>query len=126
MTEALIIEKALGMRFSEYQEDLEAGSMRAFCALAWQIWHRDGRDTDLGKILDGEVEFDVMELLYSVQAAVAEKEKAAAEAEAAQPDPTPRAAAPRTATAGTPTTGTSTSARSRTTSASGRGRSRSS
>ena len=114
MSEALAIEHVYQRRYAEWQSDLQAGSAKAFCVLAWIIWRRDGRDIPFGDIIDGKVDFDLTEMLDSMI------ESTAAEAEAAKdptepPDP-----------AGTDGTGTSTPGRSRSTSTSARGKSGSS
>jgi hypothetical protein len=103
MSEALWVEHVYKRRYAEWQDDLAAGSARAMCVLACLIWRRDGRDVPLQDLLDGTVDFDLMEMLTSM-AEAAEAEKG----EAAAPDPTPPSAP-----AGTRTTGTATSRSSR-------------
>jgi hypothetical protein len=86
MSEALWVEHAYKRRYAEWQEDLGAGSAKALCMLACLIWRRDGRDVPLQDLLDGTVDFDLLEMLTSMNEAVA--------AGAAEPDPTePRAPA---------------------------------
>lgn len=108
MSEALAIEKVYQRRFVEWQSDLQAGSAKAMCVLAWIIWRRDGRNIQFEDILSGAVDFDLVEMLTSVLEAVEAEERAreAAEAEAAA-GPNPTQAAP--ARGGTVTTGTGTS-----------------
>jgi len=103
MSEALWVEHVYHRRYAEWQEDLSAGSAKAMCMLACLIWRRDGRDVPLQDLLDGTVDFDLMEMLTSM-AEAAEAEKG----EAAAADPTPPSAP-----AGTRTTGTATSRSSR-------------
>lgn len=83
MSEALWVEHVYKRRYAEWQEDLSAGSAKAMCVLACLIWRRDGRDVPLQDVLDGKVDFDLMEMLTSMAEAAQE-----AEAEAAAPDPT--------------------------------------
>ena len=104
MSEALWVEHVYKRRYAEWQEDLSAGSAKAMCVLACLIWRRDGRDVPLQDLLDGTVDFDLMEMLTSMaEAAEAEKGEAGAAA-----DPTPPSAP-----AGTRSTGTGTSRSSR-------------
>ena len=105
LSEALAIEKVYERRYVEWQADLEAGAARAFACLAWAVWRRDGRDVLFGDIIDGTVDFDVLEMMRSMI-------EAAAEEEAAAEGPT-SGAAPRSAPDGTVTTGSATSGRSR-------------
>jgi hypothetical protein len=95
MSEAMALEKAWGRRYAEWQAELEAGTLEAFCVMAWLIWRRDGRDVELRDILEGRADFDLGELLASFAKARAELE--------AEAVPT-SGAAPRTAPAGTPRT----------------------
>jgi hypothetical protein len=99
MSEALAIEHVYKRRYAEWQADLAAGSAKAFCVLAWLIWRREGRDVPFEDIIDGKVDFDLHEMVLSMN----EDTEAPAE-----PDPTPSPAP-----AGTHTTGTSTSRSSR-------------
>ena len=88
MSEALWVEHVYKRRYAEWQEDLSAGSAKAMCVLACLIWRRDGRDVPLQDLLDGTVDFDLMEMLTSMA-------DAAKEAEGAEPaavDPTPPSA----------------------------------
>jgi hypothetical protein len=112
MSEALAIEGVYGRRYAEWQSDLEAGSAKAFCVLAWIIWRRDGRDVPFGDILSGKADFDFQEMLGSMA------EAAAAEAKATEADPTEESDP-----AGTPGTGTATSESSPSGSGSPRGKS---
>jgi hypothetical protein len=112
MLEALTIEKALGMRYVEYEEELQAGSMLAMAGFIWSVLHRDGRDVEISQILDGTYEVDVMDVLESL-AAAAEELEAAKASEANPTEGAPR----RTGRAGTATTGTGTSRSSRSTTA---------
>jgi len=98
MSEALAIEHVYKRRYAEWQSDLEAGSAKAMCVLAWVIWRRDGRDVPFEDILDGTADFDLMEMLTSMAEAAA-----AEQADQAAADPTPPSAP-----AGTPGTGTGT------------------
>ena len=111
MSEALAIEKVYERRYAEWQSDLQAGSAKAMCVLAWIILRRDGTDLPFQDIIDGKFDFDLMEMLESM----AESAAAIAEAEA---DPTPSSAP-----AGTPGTATGTPGSSPRGSGSARGRS---
>ena len=86
MSEALWVEHVYKRRYAEWQEDLAAGSAKAMCMLACLIWRRDGRDVPFQDVLDGKVDFDLMEMLTSMA------ESARAEQEAAAADPTAGAA----------------------------------
>ena len=112
MSEALAIEDVYKRRYAEWEADLNAGSAKAFCVLAWLIWRRDGRTVPFGDIIDGTADFDFREMLQSLAES--------AEAEAA-PDPTGPPAP-----AGTDGTGTATSESLPNASESSRGKSRSS
>ena len=114
MSEALWVEHVYHRRYAEWQEDLSAGSAKAMCVLACLIWRRDGRDVPLQDLLDGTVDFDLMEMLTSMADAAKEAEGA----EPAAADPTPPSAP-----AGTRSTGTGISRPSRKSSGSGRGKS---
>ena len=121
MSEALWVEHVYKRRYAEWQEDLSAGSAKAMCVLACLIWRRDGRDVPLQDLLDGTVDFDLMEMLGSMaDAAEAAKEEAEG-AEQAGVDPTPSSAP-----AGTHTIATGTSPSSPANSGSARGKSASS
>ena len=114
MSEALWVEHVYKRRYAEWQEDLSAGSAKAMCVLACLIWRRDGRDVPLQDLLDGTVDFDLMEMLTSMaEAAEAEKGETGTAA-----DPTPPSAP-----AGTHSTAIDTPEFSRTTSGSPRGKS---
>lgn len=121
VSEALAIEDAYKRRYVEWQADLQAGSARAMCVLAWIIWRRDGRDVPYQDIIDGKIDFDLGEMIASIiESAQAEAEAAAGREaeEAAGPNPTPAGSDP----AGTATTGTATSASSPSTSTSAHGK----
>lgn len=85
MSEALWVEHVYKRRYAEWQEDLQAGSAKAMAMLACLIWRRDGRDVALQDLLDGKVDFDLMEMLTSMAEAAQAEQAAQAEAE---PDPT--------------------------------------
>jgi hypothetical protein len=114
MSEALAIEEVYGRRYAEWQQDLTAGSAKAYCVLAWLVWRREGRDVPFADIIAGKVDFDLGEMLKSIFP----EPETEAEAEA---DPTVSSDPD-----GTPGTGTSTSASSPSGSGSGRGKSGSS
>ena len=105
MSEALAIEHVYKRRYAEWQEDLQAGSAKAFCVLAWIIWRREGRDVPFADIIDGKIDFDLVEMLNSM-AESAEAEKAEAEADPTTPGTPPDPD-------GTRSTGTGTSRSSR-------------
>lgn len=65
MSEALALEKELGMRYADWETELEAGSARAMAAQVWLIWRRNGRDIPLADILSGKVDFDLRELTFT-------------------------------------------------------------
>ena len=83
MSEALWVEHVYKRRYAEWQEDLQAGSARAMAMLACLVWRRDGRDVPLDDVIEGKVDFDLMELLTSLAESAAAEQAAAAE-----PDPT--------------------------------------
>lgn len=114
MSEALAVERVYERRYAEWQTDLQAGSAKALCVMAWLIWRRDGRDVPFDDILDGKADFDLMEMMNSLA-------EAAEAAEADAPDPT---GPPDPA--GTHGTGTDTLPSSPASSTSARGRSGSS
>ena len=62
MSEALAIENGLKCRFTDWENDLQAGSARAICGFIWLVWRRDGRDISLDDILTGKVEIDLGDL----------------------------------------------------------------
>ncbi len=111
MSEALAIEDVYKRRYAEWQTDLQAGSARAMCVLAWIILRRDGTDLPFEDIISGKFDFDLVEMLTSLA------ESAAAETPA-EADPT-QPPAP----AGTDGTGTGTSSSSPASSGSARGKS---
>ena len=113
MSEALAIEDVYGRRYAEWQQDLQAGSAKAFCVLAWIIWRREGRDVPFEDIIGGKVDFDLVEMLQSMT------ESAEAEQGAVDPPVSP-------GPAGTGGTGTGTSSSSPASSGSARSRSGSS
>lgn len=121
MHEALWIEHVYKRRYGEWQDDLQSGSAKALIMLACLIWRRDGRDADAAwrDILAGDLDFDLNEMLASMQEAAEAAEKAAA-AEGPTTPGTPRDPA------GTSTTAASTSAPSPSISTSPRGKSASS
>jgi hypothetical protein len=85
MSEALKVEELYGKNYAQWQDDLQAGSARAMCVLAWLIWRRDGRDVAYSDIIDGTVDFDLSEMLQSI---IESAEATAAAAKAAEADPT--------------------------------------
>jgi hypothetical protein len=85
MSEALKVEELYGKNYAQWQDDLNAGSARAMCVLAWLIWRRDGREVPFEDITSGEADFDLGEMLRSLNEAA---ETAMAEAKAAKADPT--------------------------------------
>ena len=100
MSEALKVEELYGKNYAQWQVDLQSGSAKAMCVLAWLIWRRDGRDVAFADITAGEVDFDLGEMLQSI---IESGDADAAEAGAAAADPT---AGPDPA--GTPSTATGT------------------
>lgn len=94
MHEALWIEHVYKRRYGEWQSDMEAGSAKALAMLACLIWRRDGRnvDTAFQDVIDGEIDFDLNEMLQSMADAAeaevkAREAAAAAEKDAANPTP---------------------------------------
>src|SRR4249920_3785944 len=85
MSEALKVEELYGKNYAQWQDDLQGGSARAMCVLAWLIWRRDGRDVPFEDITSGKADFDLGEMLNSI---IESGEAAAAEAKAAEADPT--------------------------------------
>lgn len=80
MSEAMAVERESGRSYTEWQSQLQAGALWAFCVLAWIVWRRDGRDVPLQDLLDGKIDFDLGAMLISFTAAQ--------EAETAGEDPT--------------------------------------
>lgn len=103
LSEALWLEKELHMRYADWEQELQAGSMRAMAGFIGLVWRRDGRDVNMASILDGTVEVDLMEVLESFLEAA--KELEAEQETAADPKNSP-------APDGTPGTGTVISPRS--------------
>jgi hypothetical protein len=66
MSEALAIEEVYRRRYAEWQQDLAAGSAKAYCVLAWLVWRREGRDVPFADIIAGKVDFDLGEMLRSI------------------------------------------------------------
>jgi hypothetical protein len=97
--EALWIEHVYKRSYSQWQDDLSAGSARAMCMLACLLWRRDGRnvDTAFQDMLDGKIEWDLNEMLVSImEGALAAQQEAEAEADptpSRDPDGTPGTAA---------------------------------
>jgi hypothetical protein len=85
MSEALAVEEVYGKNYATWQDDLNAGSAKAMCVLAWLVWRREGRDVPFADILSGKADFDLGEMLRSLNEAA---ETAMAEAKAAEADPT--------------------------------------
>ena len=99
MSEALALEAAAGMRYAEWESELQAGSAKAMCGFVWLVWRRNGREVPFADILSGAVEIDLAELLESLA-------EAAEEARQDETDPT---GGPGSGPDGTPGTGTPTS-----------------
>lgn len=59
MSEALAIEKALGIPYVQYEEGLANGSARSLAGFVWLVWRRNGREVDLADILSGAVDIDL-------------------------------------------------------------------
>ena len=59
MSEALAVEKALGVPYAQYEEGLREGSARSLAAFVWLVWRRNGKDVPLADILSGEVDIDL-------------------------------------------------------------------
>ena len=85
MSEALAVEELYGKNYAQWQVDLQNGSAKAMCVLAWLIWRRDGRDIPFEDITGGKADFDLGEMLQSIV------DSAKADAEAAA-DPTAESA----------------------------------
>jgi hypothetical protein len=105
LSEALAIEKALGIPYAAYDEGLRAGSARSVAAFIWLVWRRNGKDVPLADILSGAVDVD----LDTLEVDTGGDEDAG---EAGPTTPTPPVLS---------TTAAGTSARSRKSSASARG-----
>jgi hypothetical protein len=121
MSEALWIEDVYKRNYGQWQVDLAEGSARAFIMLACLIWRREGRDvgTAYKDVLDGKLEFDINEMVRSMNESIEAEAKAQAEAGPTTPGTSPDPA-------GSPTTGTGTSGSSPSGSGSARGKSGSS
>ncbi|HET9969069.1 MAG TPA: hypothetical protein VFQ68_12620 [Streptosporangiaceae bacterium] len=118
MHEALWIEHVYKRRYGEWQQDMEAGSAKALIMLACLVWRRDGRDADAAwrDIMAGDLDFDLAEMLASMQEA-AEAAQKAAEAEGPTTPGTPRdpdgsVTTSRVTSASSPSTSTSPPGRS--------------
>lgn len=59
LSEAMALEKALGWRWQQFEDELQAGSARALAAFCWLVWHRNGRGVPWSDIEDGTVEINV-------------------------------------------------------------------
>jgi hypothetical protein len=75
LSEALEIERVLGIRYAQWEDELSQGSMRAMAAFVWKVWHRDGRNVPLQDIVDGTVEVELGELLESLMELARERER---------------------------------------------------
>jgi hypothetical protein len=58
MSEALAVERALNMRYVDWQTELAGGSARALAAFYWLVWRRNGRDVAWADIESGAAEID--------------------------------------------------------------------
>ena len=63
MSEALALEKALGISYGQWEEDMQAGSARALAGFMWLVWRRDGRDIDFADIESGKVDIELNEFI---------------------------------------------------------------
>ena len=59
MAEMMALEKALGVPYGQWEQDLQAGSARALAGFIWLVWRRDGRDVKFEDIESGDVEIDL-------------------------------------------------------------------
>jgi hypothetical protein len=62
LTEALALEKGLGVPYWQWEQDLAAGSVLAMCGFIWLTWRRNGRQVELADILSGKVELNLATL----------------------------------------------------------------
>jgi hypothetical protein len=104
LSEALAIEKALGVPYIQFEEGLRNGSARSAAAFIWLVWRRNGRDVPLADLLSGAVDVDLDALEID--------DGEEGEGSAVPTTPTPAASS---------TTAAGTSARSRKSSGSARG-----
>jgi hypothetical protein len=59
MSEALAVEKALGMPYARYDEGLREGFARSMAGFIWLVWRRNGRDVKFADIESGAVDIDL-------------------------------------------------------------------
>lgn len=62
LSEAIMVEKDLGCRYEQWQQDMQAGSARALAEFIRIVWLRNGRDIPLADIESGAVEVDLSSL----------------------------------------------------------------
>ena len=60
LSEAIMVERDLGCRYAEYEQDRLAGSARAIAEFIRLVWLRNGRDVPLDDLLNGTVEVDLL------------------------------------------------------------------
>lgn len=56
--EAIAIEKTLGIRYAQYQDDLVEGSARALAGFIWLVLRRSGKDVPFADIESGAYQVD--------------------------------------------------------------------
>ena len=125
MHEALWIEGVYKRNYGQWQIDLAEGAARAFIMLACLIWRREGRnvDTAFQDVIDGKIDFDIDEMVRSMNASIEAEQKARAEEEKARAEADPTITGTSPGPAGSPGTGTDTSPSSAASSTSGRSKS---
>ena len=62
--EAMLVEKELGIRYAQYEEDLQGGSPRALAMLVRLVLLRNGRDVPLADFESGKVAIDLFEIKW--------------------------------------------------------------
>jgi hypothetical protein len=85
MSEALAIERALNMRYVDWQTELGAGSARALAGFYWLVWRRNGRDVPWADIESGDVEIDRATSYVEGDASDEDEDPTGAPEEAPQP-----------------------------------------
>lgn len=64
MAEMLALEEETGIPYGQWEEGLNKGSAKSLAALAWLLWHRDGRDVKFADIISGEVALNLAEFRF--------------------------------------------------------------
>ena len=87
--EAMLVEKELGIRYAQYEEDLLAGSATAAAMRIRLVLLRNGRDVPLADFESGKVAVDLFETRWDDAEPATEAEPATDPKESPDPDGTP-------------------------------------